>query len=132
MTLAEFAARAVTVPFAPYGRDYSGWDCWGLLRAAYADVLGIALPAFDRFSPFDRRLVAAAMSEGGRAWREVTEIEAGDAVLMRVGNVACHVGLVLPQERVLHAQDGLGTLNEPLVSPHVQPRIVGFYRYHAC
>ena len=47
MTWDQFAAKAMSVPFVPLGRGYSGWDCWGLVMCGYRDVLGIELPTYE-------------------------------------------------------------------------------------
>jgi cell wall-associated NlpC family hydrolase len=130
MTLVEFAARAATVPFVDRGRTWHGWDCYGLVYRAYADVLGIALPSYvERSPPADAHEDVAALIRREIAdWARVAVPRPSDGVLLRLGSHACHVGLVLGAGRFLHAMEGLGTCAERLDGPHWRNRVVGFYR----
>ena len=44
-------SRYVGLPYAPGGRGPEAFDCWGLARLVYADLLGLALPALDGTEP---------------------------------------------------------------------------------
>ena len=44
-------SRFVGLPYAPGGRGPEAFDCWGLARLVYAELLGLALPALDGSEP---------------------------------------------------------------------------------
>lgn len=138
MTLPEFINAALGVPFRERGRDYAGWDCWGLVRCAYRDVWGIDLPSYAEGYPAPARsvegreamrdVVQAATAQGG-AWRAVAAPRAGDVVVLRVTGRPIHVGLLLDGERFIHAEDKVGAVIEKLASPAWSRRLDGFYRH---
>lgn len=99
------------VPFALFGRDRNGWDCWGLLRCVYMEQYGIELPDLggDYSSADDHEAIAALYATGVAAWEEIADPVEGDAVWMRILGQPCHVGVVAGEGRVLHALVGCGT-----------------------
>jgi len=126
------------VPFTPHGRDRRGWDCWGLVRCAYADLYDIDLPGYDEAyagtTARDREVLANAIAihrEG--SWSRTERPQPGDvAVMWRCGR-PMHVGLVVDGDHrawlVCHTERGVGTAIE-----RVEPKdeqIEGVYRYGA-
>jgi cell wall-associated NlpC family hydrolase len=63
--------------------------------------------------------------------KEVTRYEAkpGDIVLVRVGSLPAHVGILVTPTTVMHyPTDDIGVVIESLDSPWLKNRIAGFYR----
>lgn len=133
MTLDDFARRALDgpVPFVPHGRDYDGWDCWGLVWRGYRDAFVVALPSYteDYASPDLQTEVDQLIHREMTTWREVDDVRHGDVALLRVGNAHCHVGLVIGAGLMLHVQRKIGTCVERLDSPIWRKRLVGIYRH---
>lgn len=140
MTLAEFARRAISVPFVDRGRDYTGWDCWGLVWLAYRDVYGVSLPSYAESYPDAARkpqsrigiaaLVGAYSAEACReAWREVSAPQAGDIALFRIDGRPLHVALAMSGADFLHADRGAGTAVERFSSPSWRRRLLSVYRH---
>jgi len=72
VTFDDFQRKAIGVPFVPFGRDYDGWDCWGLVIRAWQDVRGVTLPDFTYKSIADYRALAANFaSRDGGFWRRI-------------------------------------------------------------
>ena len=117
MTWREFCRRAVPVPFLEHGRDYEGWDCWGLVWCAYRDVLGIDLPRYD--ADYDsttdmrslRRIFAA---ECNAIYREIPCRTGAVALIVRRRSEV-HVGVVVNRD-VLHTEADIGTVLEPMAA----------------
>lgn len=128
MTLAEFCDRAISVPYLDKGRDYVGWDCWGLIACAFRDVLGVELPSWaDAYTTAADREEVARLIDGGKSdWSEVAEPRDLDVALLRDGRTASHVGLIVGG-RLLHSRAGADTVLEPLL--RWRPRLVGLYRH---
>lgn len=130
MDLMEFASLAMTVPFKQRGRDVTGWDCWGLVYVAYAQVYGVALPdyldSYESTKDFFK-LKSKITSETAIQWREVPGPRPGDMVVILRRSVPIHLGLWLPIGRVLHAESGVGTAHQ---APH-EFNIEGFYEHPA-
>lgn len=137
MTLAEFARRAIRVPFVDRGRDYDGWDCYGLLRCGYRDVLGIELPAHDigyetaGDTAQDREAIHRMVMAGRAAWRRIDAPEPGDVPLLICIGRPVHVGLMIDRERFLHCERAIGTVIERLRAPIWARRCEGVYRHGA-
>jgi len=56
ISIEEFIDRAMDVPFLEHGRDYNGWDCWGLVVCGQRDVYGVKLPDLSNQYSSTRRL----------------------------------------------------------------------------
>lgn len=114
MDLAVFTRKAIGVPFVPHGRDYDGWDCWGLVVRAYADVLGAALPDYQYESIADYRRLARLFTDRSQAhWRPSPAVPMAVAAIYRRGRVI-HAGLVITPRRIMHVEDGINTVCEPI------------------
>lgn len=123
----------VGIPYRDKGRDRAGCDCWGLVRLAFLERRAIELPAYleSYRTAADRREVAGLIAGERVAWLPVGEGDElpFDAVLMRHGRFARHVGLVVGAGRLLHVEEGRSSAIESYRSGAIAPRIVGFYRY---
>ncbi|MDD3492347.1 MAG: NlpC/P60 family protein [Candidatus Thermoplasmatota archaeon] len=122
MTITEFCQRAIGVPFKPDGEDFSGWDCWGLLRSFYRLCLGVVLTDYRQ-----RPLLDSFETEMAR-WQEIDPGQArpGDGVLMR--GEPFHVAVVIARTRMLHVTRGADTTLEDFTSVRWGHRVVGIYR----
>lgn len=136
ITLLEFAARAVRVPFVKRGRSYDGWDCWGLIYVAYRDVLGKTI--YDGADQYDdtgstprsreqlNELFRANMAE----WSRVDGLpRPTDVALFNVAGRPLHVGLMLDQRRMLHCEEKIGTFVERIDGAAWARRLEGIYRH---
>lgn len=134
MTLDEFANMAVNVPFKDSGREWDGWDCWGLVRKYFKEVRNILLPSYD-CSSMSEEAKSKLTSEVDRrdGWVEVQRGQeiAGDIVIIREGRLPSHIGIVLKPGRVLHVNAKAGTCVQKYNDPAVKHRIVAFGRYNS-
>jgi hypothetical protein len=121
MTFDEFTRKAVGVPFKEHGRDYDGWDCWGLVLSAYRDVLAINLPDYiyettHKAAPLSR-LFSDRLED---RWIKVTQTHPlAIATIYRRG-VVIHVGLALPKRRIIHVEKGIDTCIEPVTNFRIE------------
>jgi cell wall-associated NlpC family hydrolase len=131
MELLEFARHAISVPFVERGRSWEGWDCWGLICVAYRELFGFELPDFlDRYKTTHEkrdlfRLRRTFVNEKTMGWSEPSDPAPGDVAIILRQAVPIHIGLLLTPDRILHAENGTGTVHEPLSAF----RIEGFYRH---
>ncbi len=126
-----FVSRAVGVPFEPFGRTSNGWDCWGTIYCAYAQVLDVELPSYDGcYSRAEAKSEIATLITGELGpWREVSKPEPMDVALMRIGGRNCHVGLVIGDRTMLHVIRGIDTCIEDFTGLRWRNRIAGVYRH---
>lgn len=121
MTWAEFVEKAIAVPYIPLGRDYDGWDCYGLLKCAYQDVLGISIP--DYAYPVDGYYeMNELLASERQAWHSVSE-QVGAAALIYWPGRRIHVGIIAQRGKVLHCERKLGTVQQRVSLLRVE----GFY-----
>ena len=133
MTLPEFVCKALRVPFVARGRDWSGLDCWGLVRLAHAEVLGVQLPSYlESYVAADVRgtealgdLIVANLP----GWNRVEMPMPMDVALFLIHGRPVHVALVIDSRRALHTEAKVGTFVERLDSPMWLKRLEGVYRH---
>jgi cell wall-associated NlpC family hydrolase len=123
----------IGIPFLALGRDWTGCDCFGLLRLVYREQFGIELPSYteDYADTLDRQELARLIAGQIQPWRPVPFAHCGDAVLFRIAGDECHVGLVVAPPVFLHAQEGKDTCLERWDAAGWRRRIVGIYRHEA-
>ncbi len=136
MRLPEFTDRALDVPFLEKGRSYDGWDCWGLVCVAYRDLYDIDLPELTgEYNSTRRReelqgLIAARKHE---VWEVHDPHGPGDVAIVRMMGRACHVGIMLEGWNMLHVQDGVAAIVEPIDRPPWRcadyDKVEGIYRH---
>ncbi|MBT6048742.1 MAG: hypothetical protein HOG49_18225 [Candidatus Scalindua sp.] len=129
MNIEEFAKKAVSVSFKPHGRDWSGWDCYGLLYQGYKEVKNVELIKYDKiaYSVKDRILLQRLFAEGiEKYWKEVDDIQPLDGIMYYAAGRTCHVGLAVTDKMMLHTEHGTGTTYERIKNFR---RIEGIYRY---
>ena len=128
-SLKDFVLSALGVPFRDRGRDRRGWDCWGLLQAAFKVGFGLDLPSGLGCSHQEPQAALQALQEGARGWVEIPwgRERPGDVLLFR----PCHVGLILGRGRMLHCREGRGTLVEHYDQALWRQAREGIYRHAA-
>lgn len=127
-------AKYVGVPFADGGRTLErGLDCWGLVRLAYVENLGVELPDYGEISANDLLAVARSIGGGQEKWRAIPVPRALDVVLMRLYDRAWvgHVGVMIDGGRLLHTESSIAAAVVGLGHFTVQHRIAGFRRLKA-
>lgn len=120
----------VGIPYKLKGRDKDGIDCWGLVRLIYADKFNIELPsyAFDYTSSTDDIVKQLFASERG-GWVSTDVPHEGDLVLFRIGGHVTHVGIMLGDDKFIHAIDGQYSGIESILSARWNKRFDSYYRY---
>lgn len=121
------------LPWSAGGRHEAGagLDCWGLLRMVYEMELGIKLPSFVGHNPCSGKTVAAVMADNMDRWKPVDKPQPFDGVLLRKGQFACHVGVMVDRWRFLHVDEDIESCVERIDSPLWRRRALGNYRYIA-
>lgn len=136
MDLVEFTDRALDVPFIEKGRDYEGWDCWGLIYVAYRDLYNIELPVYTgEYNSTRRREELQGLITRRKAgtWELRDPYEPGDVALVKMLGRNCHVGLMLPDMYMLHVQDHVQAVVEKIDRPPWRDKeynkVEGIYRH---
>lgn len=100
--------RFVGIPYAEFGRDREGCDCWGLACIIYREELGISLPEYLGYGSVDEHAEIAALIDGAEAsplWLPVTgPAIAFDIAVFRRGCLATHLGIVIHHGLMIHME----------------------------
>lgn len=118
--------RYLGIPYRDHGRDLDGIDCWGLVLLFYADH-GVQLDALPGVWRHDPELADRITREAVN-WTRVESPRYGDVVVFRIAGRPRHVGVMLDQDRFVHAQHGTGSCIERLSNLRWAPRVEGVYR----
>lgn len=129
-----WAADYIGIPYLSGGRDRSGVDCWGLIRLVWAEQFGHELPRYegaDYSGPDSAAGIAGDAQAYAAGFRPVEpgQEQAGDGILLRLMARPIHVGLVIAAGRMLHIEEGAGSVIEPYTSIRWAKRVQGFYRH---
>jgi NlpC/P60 family putative phage cell wall peptidase len=97
-----------------------GCDCLGLARGVWREMVGpepISIPPYSR--DWGETGPREVLVEGARATMiEIAPPEAGSGALllfrMRPGAIVKHIGIVLPESRLIHTYERLGVIEEAL------------------
>lgn len=119
-------------PWAFGATGPEGYDCYGLVRAVYRDILGIDLPviAVDH-APL---AIRHAIRNGQSGWSPTRNggVQDFDVVMLSHGKHPHHVGLWGGPDRVLHSVEGAGVIRQELTGLRMNGwHILGFYRHEA-
>jgi cell wall-associated NlpC family hydrolase len=130
--LQNFVNEAIMVPFKSKGRDWQGWDCWGMITHLFK--------RFDIVIPVESKDYCEMTGEEAMAeienhsrflseWREVFkgDEKPGDVILIRADPL--HVGVVLDNGLMLHTGRDTGTVVSRYLQSLWSKRIIGFYRH---
>ena len=126
MNLRQF----IGLPFKPFGRDWDGVDCWGLVYLWHRECNSEQLPVY-AFQP-DTTAASAAIANATSiepCWVKVDQVKLGDVAVFDLFGRPAHVGLVLDAERMLHIEKGIDSSIETITAPRWLKRLRGIYRY---
>lgn len=130
MTHQEFIKKALLIPFKEKGRDYDGWDCWGLVYCYYRDVLGINLPAYlDYSSTKEYEILSNIIETGKPEWTQIITPTVGDVGLFTISGKPVHIAIIVSVHDILHSEEKIGTFIEPFNGSAWNKRLEGFYKY---
>lgn len=123
--------RYVGIPYVHGGRDFSGVDCYGLVYLVYREEFGIVLPRYDGV-PDEKEWheVAVALANEAKSsgrWQPTDHFREGDVVEFKILK-APHIGIYVPEQRVLHCREGSNACIESLQSRRLRRRVNGCFR----
>ena len=116
------------------GRGPDKFDCWGLVKYVYErdHPQKLILPGYDELyqNTNERENISNIIfSEKKKHWREISEPQEFDVVLLRMRGVPMHVGIVTGNGLMLHCSRGVGTSHEKYNGIRWRNKVLGFYRY---
>lgn len=103
----SWSNRYVGTPWAEFGRDLNGCDCWGLACVIYREELGIKLPDYlGDYASAEERGEISALIDGARHSPLWIPVEgpaiAFDISVFRRGRLDTHLGIVIRHGLMIH------------------------------
>lgn len=130
----SWSDRFIGIPFADFGRDRQGCDCWGLACIIYRDELRITLPDYlgDYASADEQAEILALISRDkvSPLWQPVSGPAAAfDLALFRRGRLATHIGVVIRHGLMIHmVGEDCAKVQGYLDGPY-KHRLIGIFRH---
>jgi len=124
------------VPFMQHGRTRNGVDCWGLVCLVFAEKLKISLPLLTDYKHIkDDESITEIIKKESENWAVVSlgEEKPFDVAIFKMMGVPTHVGLVVGENKVLHAEENKGVhVNNYKREQFWKRSLTGFYRHAKC
>lgn len=126
----KFWVPYLAVPYKHNGRDLNGWDCFGAVRYILAHHADIELPMFDAVSASE-----ITRQSKRKIWHPQFVTDKFDVVCIDLptskGKRPLHVGVMVSEIRLLHCDEGYGTVCVPINHYTIKNRIQTIYRHEA-
>lgn len=125
-------SRFVGIPYIDKGTDPAkGLDCWQLVKHFYAAVLGKTIPDYMAFyeSSKDMEEASKCIEQAIPSWLRVEAPQLGDVLVFRILQKPWHTGIYIGDGKMLHTDEGHGSVIEPIDSMRWKNRLYGAYRW---
>lgn len=129
----DWVGQYIGIPFSMHECSHEGCNCWTLVALIYREQFNIELPTYSRLyenltSKNNVELAEVIRTQYGD-WTEVDKPLPGDAILLRIAGMNCHVGLVINRREMIHVLQGTHTTRERFDTTLWKHRVAGFYRH---
>lgn len=111
------------MPYVRGARGPDAYDCYGLVKELFSRA-GVDVPDFD--CPGSLEEIETLISDKSRHWRRVPIGTPGALLTFRVEGYGSHVGMMLPNDRFIHAWEATGVTTERLTNGEFRP-IASYY-----
>lgn len=129
--------KYIRIPFKEKGRDFSGCDCWGLVRLIMKEECGIELPSYLECynSTEEREILSKTIQQEREAWdcfnyapdNDVSQ--PFDVVILNLVGLPVHCGLVTSKGNMIHCAKDINTVRENYTGLRWKNKVVGFSRW---
>lgn len=122
--------RYLKIPFKSHGRDFTGCDCYGLIRLILKEEYGKDIPDFwDYTHAHDVAAVSELILKNKPAVvsRKIETPIDGCVVTFKHSGKVCHVGLYVGDGRVIHMLNGANVACSKLKMIEKIYKVEGFY-----
>lgn len=120
----------IGIPYQEFGRSKAGVDCWGLVQVLVGS-LGFNLPDYlDYESVMEFKELDELINKYKHRFEEIefSERQFGDIIVFRILGLACHVGFVVDNLRMVHTLEGCDSALERYDRIIWKKRVDGIFR----
>jgi cell wall-associated NlpC family hydrolase len=125
-------SKFIGIPFVNGGRDYSGCDCWGLVKLIYKELANIDLPEY-HISCHDTAKISTAVNMSRRDWVKLAAPEVPCLVVMYLDRenpiMPSHVGVYVGNGEFIHTIEKQNSRIEKTSHLFYKNIIEGYYAY---
>ena len=129
----RWAERYIGLPFIDHGRNFTGVDCWGLVRLIMQEECHIDIPSYGETSALDLQAVAGLVAKEKEIepWIYVhpTAVKPFDVVVMHRRREPIHIGIMATQKEIIHIEAKTDSVMVPLSHATIKFRRPTFYRH---
>lgn len=120
----------IGIPFKVHGRDKSGLDCYGLVRLFYQNELGVILPdTLDYIDNINSYNAARKTVQDTGKFVKIENPEFGAIGLFRFMGMPTHVGVYIPNGKLLHVKVKSNSVLQKIESCWLGKRLEGWYKF---
>ncbi len=123
--------KYIGLPFVDGGRDWSGVDCWGLVRLVLEYERCILVPSYGEISAEELSKVAkeVAGESSKEPWHSVIHPTGFDVAVMHRRRSPVHVGIMASPVHLLHIERATSTVLIETSHPSVSFRSIQYFRH---
>jgi cell wall-associated NlpC family hydrolase len=122
--------KYVGIPYVLYGRDFSGCDCFGLVKLFYKTEFCLDIGDYiDYIKSVESYEDVINRSLPISGFSEVQEPQLGDVGLLKYRGHISHVAVYVGDRKILHVSERHNSIVQRISDRLLQNRFVGWYRY---
>lgn len=131
MQVNDLVKKYVGTPYATHGRSMQGLDCYGLVLQVFDDLGHELFDLADYGEAREWGEHSYIVENYWRQWEKVSRPKALDCVLFLIKGRPTHIGIMLDENRFIHAYRAVKAVTINRLSDGWGERVEGFYRLKA-
>ena len=109
-------SRFIGLPYQHRGSEYTGCDCYGMVRLFYRDVMNIEIPNYQTMysNQFHKEECEGVINAVCGEWLEVQDIGFGSVLTFNILGAVSHVGVHIGDGDFVHSFNGTNSCIESI------------------
>ena len=122
-------SKYIGIPYRRYGEEFTGCDCWGLIRLFYRNEFRFELPQTEPFDRSDNETVSREIKRTKVKWNRIKTARLGDVIVLNIAGYSMHTALAVTNSMMIHTLENHDSVIESFRSMKWEKRIEGIYRW---